>query len=192
MDIRKQRSQKKLRLALANQLQEKSLSEITIDDLATSAGVSRQTFYSNFPNKQAVLLVQIDRLFFRCQQYSHELLGSGRYGRQELIRLGVEFLIDECEKDVTLLREAFNGQAGIMCLEPLKGYIMELVSREHLGGLYRGLNPTQFDIVLDFYAGALVGLIRRYLLADDRDDFRELVVSEATRLIPHGLDAHLR
>jgi AcrR family transcriptional regulator len=43
-------------------LQERSLTEISVDDLARGAGISRPAFYFYFPSKDAVVLTLIDRL----------------------------------------------------------------------------------------------------------------------------------
>jgi AcrR family transcriptional regulator len=43
-------------------LSERPLSEISVDDLAKGAGISRPTFYFYFPSKDAVVLTIIDRL----------------------------------------------------------------------------------------------------------------------------------
>jgi AcrR family transcriptional regulator len=43
-------------------LTERPLSEISVDDLAKGAGISRPTFYFYFPSKDAVVLTIIDRL----------------------------------------------------------------------------------------------------------------------------------
>lgn len=43
-------------------LEERPLAEISVDDLAKGAGISRPTFYFYFPSKDAVVLTIIDRL----------------------------------------------------------------------------------------------------------------------------------
>lgn len=43
-------------------LEERSLGEISVDDLARGAGISRPAFYFYFPSKVAVVLTLIDRL----------------------------------------------------------------------------------------------------------------------------------
>ena len=43
-------------------LAERSLHEISVDDLARGAGISRPTFYFYFPSKDAVLLTLLDRM----------------------------------------------------------------------------------------------------------------------------------
>lgn len=43
-------------------LEERPLADISVDDLAKGAGISRPTFYFYFPSKQAVLLTLLDRV----------------------------------------------------------------------------------------------------------------------------------
>jgi AcrR family transcriptional regulator len=43
-------------------LEERSLHEISVDDLARGAGISRPTFYFYFPSKEAVILTLLDRV----------------------------------------------------------------------------------------------------------------------------------
>src|ERR1700689_2715879 len=43
-------------------LEEPSLSEISVDDLARGAGISRSAFYFYFPSKAAVVLTLVDRM----------------------------------------------------------------------------------------------------------------------------------
>src|SRR3954468_9385226 len=43
-------------------LEEKPLSEISVDDLAKGAGISRPTFYFYFPSRDAVVLTIIERM----------------------------------------------------------------------------------------------------------------------------------
>src|SRR4030088_2909646 len=43
-------------------LEERSPQEISVDDLARGAGISRPSFYFYFPSKDAVFLTLIDRL----------------------------------------------------------------------------------------------------------------------------------
>ena len=76
MDLRKRRSQEKLQLALAQHLQDKTIDEITIGELTKTAGVSRQTFYSNFDSKQSILLSRIEALFEKAWTKTEALIQS--------------------------------------------------------------------------------------------------------------------
>jgi AcrR family transcriptional regulator len=55
-------------------LEERPLSEISVDDLAKGAGISRPTFYFYFPSKDAVVLTIIDRLVVATTDSREEAL----------------------------------------------------------------------------------------------------------------------
>src|SRR5688572_26248110 len=48
-------------------LGERPLSEISVDDLARGAGISRPSFYFYFPSKEAVLLTLLDRVIVEAE-----------------------------------------------------------------------------------------------------------------------------
>jgi len=55
-------------------LEERPLGEISVDDLAKGAGISRPTFYFYFPSKDAVVLTIIDRLVADAADGREEIL----------------------------------------------------------------------------------------------------------------------
>jgi AcrR family transcriptional regulator len=55
-------------------LEEQSLHEISVDDLARGAGISRPTFYFYFPSKEAVLLSLLDRVVEEARENRGEAL----------------------------------------------------------------------------------------------------------------------
>ena len=55
-------------------LEERSLHEISVDDLARGAGISRPTFYFYFPSKDAVLLTLLDRMVEEARERRGEAL----------------------------------------------------------------------------------------------------------------------
>src|SRR6476469_8055058 len=57
-------------------LEERPLSEISVDDLAKGAGNSRPTFYFYFPSKDAVVLTIIDRLVADASDSREEALAT--------------------------------------------------------------------------------------------------------------------
>lgn len=57
-------------------LEERPLSEISVDDLAKGAGISRPTFYFYFPSKDAVVLTIIERLVPAAAGYQENLLAT--------------------------------------------------------------------------------------------------------------------
>jgi AcrR family transcriptional regulator len=191
MDLRKRRSQEKLQIALAQHLQDKTIDEITIGELTRTAGVSRQTFYSNFDSKQSILLNRIEFLFERSRNNFEVLMKDKTIGRSEIVAQGFKHLLQECEKEKILMRAAFTGQAGIQCLSLLKNHLTAIIAERVLLQFNYNFQANQLDTISDFYAGALIGTIQGWLLDDTGIKTIDSLITEVGQLIPHGLDAYL-
>lgn len=64
-------------LATAERLfEERPLGEISVEDLARGAGISRPTFYFYFPSKNAVLLTLVDRMVEEAASSREEALAK--------------------------------------------------------------------------------------------------------------------
>ena len=192
MDLRKRRSQEKLQLALAQHLQNKTIDEITIGELTKTAGVSRQTFYSNFDSKQSILLSRIETLFERSWAKSEALIQNANIGRTEFVEFCIKTLLEECDRERTLMRAAFTGQAGIQCLSLLKRLVSRLISERVLLHFNSNLSQRELDPVSEFYAGGVIGTVQGWLLNDtDTKDIQD-IARKVGKLMPHGLDGYLR
>ena len=191
MDLRKRRSQEKLQLALAQHLQSKTIDEITIGELTKTAGVSRQTFYSNFDSKQSILLSRIESLFEKAWAKTEILIQSSEIGREEFVEVSVRNLLEECDKERTMMRAAFTGQAGIQCLSLLKTLISRLISDRILFQFNHNFDARQLDTISDFYAGGIIGTVQGWLI--DESSLKDIssVARQIGRLIPHGLDGYI-
>lgn len=191
MDLRKRRSQEKLQVALAYHLQNKTIDEITIGELTQTAGVSRQTFYSNFDSKQSILLNRIETLFERSWLTTEALIENSDIGREEFVEISVKNLLEECDKERTLMRAAFTGQAGIQCLSLLKRLVSKLISDRILFQFNHNFSPYQLDTISDFYAGGIIGTVQGWLLDDGATKDVSSVARQIGRLVPHGLDGYI-
>ncbi|MEM7360615.1 MAG: TetR/AcrR family transcriptional regulator [Pseudomonadota bacterium] len=191
MDLRKRRSQEKLQVALAQHLQDKTIDAITIGELTKTAGVSRQTFYSNFDSKQSILLNRIESLFDKSRINFESIITRDDLGREEVVELGLRHLLEECSKEKTLMRAAFTGQAGIQCLSLLKKLLSKLISDRILHQFNVNFDDKKLDLISDFYAGALIGTIQGWLLDETGHKDITSVVESVGRLIPHGLDSYV-
>lgn len=61
-------------------LEDRPLAEISVDDLAKGAGLSRPTFYFYFPSKDAVLMTLMGRIIAEADQSADEAVGPVRAG----------------------------------------------------------------------------------------------------------------
>lgn len=191
MDLRKRRSQEKLQMALAEHLQSKTIDEITIGELTNTAGVSRQTFYSNFDSKQSILLSRIESLFDKSWVRTESLIENSEIGREEFVEISVRNLLEECSKERTMMRAAFTGQAGIQCLSLLKVLISRLISDRILFQFNHNFNSNELDTISDFYAGGIIGTVQGWLLDETSLKDIESVSRQIGRIIPHGLDGYI-
>jgi TetR/AcrR family transcriptional regulator, ethionamide resistance regulator len=70
-------------------LEERPLAEISVDDLAKGAGISRPTFYFYFPSKDAVLLTLMDRVIAEAHAAREVLLANPPKDRNAFWRAGI-------------------------------------------------------------------------------------------------------
>lgn len=115
-------------------LEERPLSEISVDDLAKGAGISRPTFYFYFPSKDAVVLTIIDRLVAAAAGSREEALatlvqGDPRAGlRQSLEDLYAAF---RSRRAVTLAAAELrttNEEARALWTEVMEGWVADVTA----------------------------------------------------------------
>lgn len=75
-------------------LEERSVNEISIDDLAKGAGISRPTFYFYFPSKEAVVLSLLDRVAEEARARRGQALELAGDRVPDLWRQGVVTILD--------------------------------------------------------------------------------------------------
>lgn len=74
----------------ARLIQQRSFADISVDDLARGAGISRPTFYFYFASKEAVLLSLMDPLIKRADTGFDNAMDSMPTEPHEAIRRGIE------------------------------------------------------------------------------------------------------
>jgi TetR/AcrR family transcriptional regulator, ethionamide resistance regulator len=72
-------------------LAERSLHEISVDDLAKGAGISRPTFYFYFPSKDAVLMTLIERVINEADAALESVSDQVPTDRYAFWRTGINF-----------------------------------------------------------------------------------------------------
>jgi TetR/AcrR family transcriptional regulator, ethionamide resistance regulator len=115
-------------------LEERPLSEISVDDLAKGAGISRPTFYFYFPSKDAVVLTIIDRLVAAAAGSREQALktlaeGNPRAGlRQSLEDLYSAF---RSRRAVTLAAAELrmrNPEARALWAQVMEGWVTDVTA----------------------------------------------------------------
>ncbi|HEU4976995.1 MAG TPA: TetR/AcrR family transcriptional regulator [Baekduia sp.] len=106
-------------------LEERSLHEISIDDLARGAGISRPTFYFYFASKEAVLLSLFERMLGEAQATRGDTLNRLAEDPAARLReaLGAFFEAFRSRRAVTLA--GADAQASSAEVREVWGHVME-------------------------------------------------------------------
>ena len=173
-DIRIDASQnRKALIVAARKLFTKHGAEIPLTDIAKAAGVSRPTFYRNFPDRQALIMAVFHYNLDLLENYAH------RYRN---------------DKDVfvKLLKVIANQQVEFHSLIPylppdetsLVGRVVQLFEKPVLQAKKQGHIREDFDLVEDLTM--LIMMLGGALLYHSKAD-RETRVERALKLVMEGL-----
>jgi AcrR family transcriptional regulator len=115
-------------------LEERPLSEVSVDDLARGAGISRPTFYFYFPSKDAVVLTIVDRLVAAAAGSREEALhalvaGDPRAGlRQALEDLYSAFRERRAVTLAAAELRTVNSEARDLWAEVMEGWVADVTA----------------------------------------------------------------
>lgn len=92
-------------------LGDRPLTDISVDDLAKGAGISRPTFYFYFPSKEAVLLTLLDRVITEADTALGTLIEKPDVDRDNIWRNGINVFFETfgSHKGVTRAGQAARG-----------------------------------------------------------------------------------
>jgi AcrR family transcriptional regulator len=93
-------------------LDERPFSEISVDDLARGAGLSRPTFYFYFPSKDAVLLTLVERVVLEADAASEGLAEDLPDDRYEAWRTGINVFFEAFVKHKGVTRAGHAARAN--------------------------------------------------------------------------------
>lgn len=75
-------------------LEERALADISVDDLAKGAGLSRPTFYFYFPSKDAVLLTLFERVIMEADSALEGMVANPPSDIKTLWRTGINVFVE--------------------------------------------------------------------------------------------------
>jgi AcrR family transcriptional regulator len=148
-------------------LQQRSLAEISVDDLAQGAGLSRSAFYFYFPSKDAVVLTLVDRVAEQASAARDRVLERHANDPRVAWRDGIESFYEVFGAHRPVIRavtdlSATNSEARALWSQVMDGWVShvsELIEAEREGGAESG------DIATRDLATALVQMNERVLHA---------------------------
>ena len=137
-------------------MEEEPFQKITIKAVCAHAGVSRQTFYSLFENKEEVIGRRLDRLF---EEYRKRFIAEKRaYTIRSLCDSIMECFVEQ-KKLLSLLVE---NHLDTLAREKSEAYLL------HLDNIFHAYDHEDRDYAISFLAGAIISMvvyaIRRMIL----------------------------
>ena len=96
-------------------LTERPLADISVDDLAKGAGLSRPTFYFYFPSKDAVLLTLFERVIMEADTALETLVANPPADLKALWRIGINLFVETfgAHRAVSLAADAARSNKDV-------------------------------------------------------------------------------
>jgi TetR/AcrR family transcriptional regulator, ethionamide resistance regulator len=94
-------------------LDERPLHDISVDDLAKGAGISRPTFYFYFPSKDAVLMTLIERVIVEADSALESQSDQAPSDRHDFWRTGINFFFAGFGAHKGVSRAGYEARATI-------------------------------------------------------------------------------
>jgi TetR/AcrR family transcriptional regulator, ethionamide resistance regulator len=148
-------------------LEERSLNEISVDELARGAGISRPAFYFYFPSKDAVVLTLVDRLVEEAMNARDEAVDRGIEDPAARVRESIQIFYEMLGAHRAVIRavvelSATNSEARELRSQLTHGWVTNVMERieseRRRGAAKRGLPARDL-------ATALVHMNERVMLA---------------------------
>jgi AcrR family transcriptional regulator len=94
-------------------LDERPLHEISVDDLAKGAGISRPSFYFYFPSKDAVLMTLIERVIVEADSALERQSDQAPSDRYDFWRAGINFFFEGFGAHKGVSRAGYEARATV-------------------------------------------------------------------------------
>ena len=148
-------------------LEERSLTEISVDDLARGAGISRPAFYFYFPSKDAVVLTLVDRLAEQATNAKQQAVEERDEDPEGAVRESLEIFYEMLGEHRAVLRavvdmSATNAEARDLRSQITEGWVKNVTERIETE---RARGKAKTKLPARELATALVQLNERVMLA---------------------------
>jgi TetR/AcrR family transcriptional regulator, ethionamide resistance regulator len=122
-------------------LEERALADISVDDLAKGAGISRPTFYFYFPSKDAVLLTLFERVIVQADSALETMVANPPADMKTLWRIGINVFVETfgAHRAVSLAADAARTNKDLRDLwsrfmQKWVGHITAVIEAERVRG----------------------------------------------------------
>lgn len=167
-------------------LRKRSIGEVSVDDLARGAGISRPTFYFYFPSKDAVVLTLVDRIVAEADEARNASL-TEQSDPVASWRESTEIMYAVFDRHAPVVRAATelgtsNPEARALWSRAMEGWVSHVAARIQ-AEVDRG--ATKLAVAPRELAIALVQMAERTMHAIFIDEEPALSVETAVDVIDH-------
>src|SRR6202044_3595144 len=127
-------------------LEQRPLADISVDDLAKGAGISRPTFYFYFPSKDAVMLTLFERVLVEADSALENMVANPPADLKALWRIGINVFVETfgSHRAVSLAADSARTNTDLRALwsrfmQKWVGHIATVIEAERA----RGAQPAQ-------------------------------------------------
>jgi AcrR family transcriptional regulator len=186
-DPRYIRSEKALQKALRELIRERSFQTITVDDIATRAGVARKTFYAHYGDKDGLLWQTMETIFEQIvaqmgQIDPETLLVDGKPLSYPIFRHVQEYAL--------FYRDVFQQESTNPFLLRMWSYIARISYIKH--SPIREIAPqltVSPELIAEIITGAALGAVRWWLETDMQQTPETMAYTFSMLLAPGVLAA---
>ena len=157
-DRRSQRTHRLLGDALVALLAEKRYDAITVQDIIERADVGRTTYYSHFPDKEALLLHEIERV---VQLLAHQALADGEPSQPLLPSLALFRHVRDFQP---VYQALIWGRSSELIFKKVEAQVAGSIE-QRLAGLVRPDQPpaVPLPVLARFVAGTFLMLLKWWM-----------------------------
>ena len=172
IDPRTARTAQACKAAIVELAAERPISQVTIADLATRAGVTRATFYNHFADPLALLIEVLLADLEHAHGLEEERRVEGGYSAAEMLRLSIVDVADHIERFEAVYRLAVDDPADGGVFDALVRHFAEYAIAFLGRCRHPELPDANHDVIAQFMAHGFAGAIKAWLGADSlkKDD----------------------
>ena len=179
IDPRVTRTTRAFEEAVVELAAQRSVSRISVAELAERAGVTRATFYNRYSSPLDLLIQVLQADLDRGHRREAEARAQGGHSAAQLLRLATAEVADHVERHLPIYRRALTDPADSGVYEALVRHFGDYTLSFMADGDHPGLPEANRRVVAQFLAHGFAGAIRAWLEdpAVTKDDMVDAAVA---------------
>jgi AcrR family transcriptional regulator len=163
MDVRVERTRRRLQDSLLELARERPLDEVTIAEITARAGVNRSSFYQHYSDKETLLADALDAAAEAAAAMLPQHYEPPSGPPQALI-----VFLQHVDEHAELYRSVFGPAGSATVLARLRGRIDAIVRAGFVSAASEAYDGLPLDIIAAGITGSALGVVEAWLMRDPR------------------------